>query len=122
MPNILLIDDSGVIRSSLKSILERNGFAAFEATSLNDLKYNSFSKTVKLSEINLILLDYYLESGNNNPLRDWTPEVTKQIIDFIESKIKDSYKDLSEYEKTIAIKNDVIEDVKKYLEEKIANF
>lgn len=68
------------------------------------------------------LLDYYLESGNNNPLRDWTPEVTKQIIDFIESKIKDSYKDLSEYEKTIAIKNDVIEDVKKYLEEKIANF
>lgn len=62
MPNILLIDDSGVIRSSLKSILERNGFTAFEATSLNDLKYNSFSKTVKLSEINLILLDYYLEN------------------------------------------------------------
>lgn len=62
MPNILLIDDSGVVRSSLKSILERNGFTAFEATSLNDLKYNSFSKTVKLSEINLILLDYYLEN------------------------------------------------------------
>lgn len=65
MPNILVVDDSGVVRLSILKILNKEGFNAFEATNLRSVKQSSFSKDLKLSDIDIIFLDIYLkgESG-----------------------------------------------------------
>jgi DNA-binding response OmpR family regulator len=65
MANILVIDDSGLIRLKLRNMLETEGFRVFEAINLRQVKIGSFSKEIPLSKIDLILLDIYLkdESG-----------------------------------------------------------
>lgn len=75
MINILIVDDSGVIRSSIKNLLEGEGYSVYEATSLSDLKYNTFSNKIKLNELNLILLDFYLQN-----------ETGLEVIEFLNSK------------------------------------
>ncbi|MDI3547426.1 MAG: hypothetical protein PWR10_1078 [Halanaerobiales bacterium] len=65
MTNILVIDDSGLIRLKVRNMLETEGFKVFEAVNLRQVKIGSFSKETPLSKIDLILLDIYLkdESG-----------------------------------------------------------
>jgi DNA-binding response OmpR family regulator len=65
MGNILVIDDSGLIRLKLRYMLEEEGFKVFEAVNLKQVKASTFSKETPLSKIDLILLDIYLkeESG-----------------------------------------------------------
>ncbi len=65
MANILVVDDSGVVRLSILKILKKEGFNAFEATNIRTVKQSSFAKDLNLNDIDIIFLDIYLkgESG-----------------------------------------------------------
>jgi len=71
MPNILVIDDSGLIRLKVRNILEEEGFNIFEADGLRPVQANSFSNNVGLNDIDLILLDIYLKDGNGLELLEF---------------------------------------------------
>lgn len=93
MGNILVIDDSGLIRLKLRNMLEEEGFKVFEAVNLNQVKASTFSKEISLSKIDLILLDIYLkeedgleilsfltENYSNIPVIMISSEAKKEVV------------------------------------------
>lgn len=58
--NILLVDDLGVIRLSLKRMLEDAGYAVFEAARGGQVINQTFHSETRLDDIDIILLDLYL--------------------------------------------------------------
>lgn len=60
MANILVCDDSALIRLQLKDILNNGNHNIVEATNFKQIKLNSFSNDIKLDEIDVIFLDVYL--------------------------------------------------------------
>lgn len=65
MTNILVVDDSGVVRLSVLKMLKKEGYNTFEAANIRTVKQSSFAKDLKLKDIDIIFLDIYLdgESG-----------------------------------------------------------
>lgn len=61
MANILVCDDSALIRLQLKDILNSKDHNVLEATNFKQIKLNSFSNDITLNEIDVIFLDVYLE-------------------------------------------------------------
>jgi DNA-binding response OmpR family regulator len=74
MANILVIDDSGLIRLKVRNMLEAEGFKVFEAINPKQVKIGSFSEETPLSKINLILLDIYLKDGSGLDLLSFLTE------------------------------------------------
>lgn len=64
MKNILVVDDTSLIRYRLVSILEGEGVNVFEASTTAEVRQNSFSKDISLADIDIILLDIYLKNEN----------------------------------------------------------
>ncbi len=71
MANILVVDDVGVIRLKLKSILKSENFTVFEAATIQAVKNNLFSREISLKDIDLILLDIYLKSESGFVLLEY---------------------------------------------------
>ena len=61
MANILVCDDSALIRLQLKDILNSEDHNVFEVTNFKEIKLNSFSNDITLADIDVIFLDIYLE-------------------------------------------------------------
>ena len=61
MANILICDDSALIRIQLKDILNNDNHNVLEATNFKQIKLNSFSNNITLDKIDVIFLDVYLE-------------------------------------------------------------
>ena len=60
MANILVCDDSALIRLQIKDILNSEDHKVLEATNFKQIKLNSFSDNITLDEIDVIFLDVYL--------------------------------------------------------------
>lgn len=74
MANILVVDDVGIIRYKVESILSKAGFNVFLTNNINTVKNNSFSQDVDLEDIDLALLDIYLPDGNGLDLLAYLSE------------------------------------------------
>lgn len=61
MANILVVDDSALIRMKIRSMLEAEGLKVFEAFNQRQVIRDAFSKEVSLQDIDLVLLDLYLK-------------------------------------------------------------
>lgn len=60
MINILVVDDSGVIRLQVKQILKETNCRIFEAVNGKQVILNTFSKDYSLKDMDLVLLDIHL--------------------------------------------------------------
>ncbi|WP_018086557.1 response regulator [Desulfurispora thermophila] len=60
MFNILVVDDSGVIRLQVKQMLKGTNCRVFEAVNGQQVLNNTFSKECSLENVHLVLLDIYL--------------------------------------------------------------
>lgn len=60
MGNILVVDDSGIIRFQVRKILKEMNYRIFEAADGRQVLSNTFSKNFSLEDMDLILLDIYL--------------------------------------------------------------
>ena len=89
MPNILVVDDVGIIRLKLKNILQSEGFNVYESANGRTVRNNTFSSDISLTEIDLILLDIYLKDENGlnllEYLEDNYPDIPVIVIS-VESK------------------------------------
>ncbi|MGM0502007.1 MAG: response regulator [Bacillota bacterium] len=61
MANILIIDDSAFLRRSVNKLLSEQGMDVFEAENLAQVRENRFSREEDLKDMDLILLDIYLQ-------------------------------------------------------------
>lgn len=84
MQNILVVDDSSIIRFRLSNILKAEGFNVFEASNAGAVRQNSFSQDVSLGDIDIILLDIYLKNENGldllEILTDKHPKISVIIV------------------------------------------
>ena len=64
MKNILIVDDTTLIRFRIASILKLEDFNVYQSDNAADVRQNTFAKEISLSDIDLVLLDIYL-SGEN---------------------------------------------------------
>lgn len=62
MADVIIIDDSGLIRLKVRKMLEKEDHNVYEAANSNQVKINTFSSEIELSNIDLILLDYPFEN------------------------------------------------------------
>lgn len=89
MPNILIVDDVGLIRLKLARILKSEGFKVFESTDIKSVKNNLFSNKKTLQDIDIVLLDIYLKGENGLDLLEYLknnyPNI-KVIMISVESK------------------------------------
>lgn len=87
--NILLVDDLGVIRLSLKRMLEDGGYTVFEAVRGGQVINQTFHSETRLDDIDLILLDLYLPDYDGGKvlkfLNKYFPDIPVIIVS-IESK------------------------------------
>lgn len=71
MPNILVVDDAGIIRYKIKNELSAEGINVFEAPKAKLVRNDTFSKNISLRDIDLILLDIYLKDKNGLELLEY---------------------------------------------------
>lgn len=72
MANILIVDDSGVVRLNLIKILSNAGYNAFEAANIRAVKHLSFTnENLSLNDIDIIFLDIYLKNESGFELLEY---------------------------------------------------
>lgn len=71
MPNVLVVDDVGIIRLKLENILKNEGFRIYEAANARTIRESTFSQNISLKKIDLILLDIFLKDENGLKLLDF---------------------------------------------------
>jgi YesN/AraC family two-component response regulator len=64
MKNILVVDDTTLVRFRIASILKLEDFNVYQSDNAAAVRQNTFSNEISLQDIDLILLDIYL-SGEN---------------------------------------------------------
>ncbi|RCW50609.1 response regulator [Halanaerobium sp. ST460_2HS_T2] len=64
MKNILVIDDTTLVRYRITSILKTEGFNVYQSANAASVRQNTFASDISLKDIDLILLDIYLSSEN----------------------------------------------------------
>jgi len=65
MNKILIVDDSGLSRLKAKKILIDSGYNVSEAVNQQQIRSNTFSADYQLKDMDLVLLDYYLQEGSS---------------------------------------------------------
>ncbi|MFW5890850.1 MAG: response regulator [bacterium] len=84
LANILICDDSNLIRKQLRNTLEKEKHTVFETTSLKQIKGNTFSGDITLKDINLVFLDIYLKNDSGfqilSYLKDNQPDIPVIMI------------------------------------------
>ena len=91
MPNILVVDDAGIIRYKLKNELTTEGFDVFEAPNAEVVYNDTFSKDISLENIDLVLLDIYLKDESGLKVLEYiknTYPFIKVIMVSVETKKK----------------------------------
>jgi response regulator of citrate/malate metabolism len=84
MKNILVIDDTTLVRYRITSILKAEGFNVYQSDNAASVRQNTFASDISLKDIDLILLDTYLSSENGfellNFLKQQYPEIDVIVV------------------------------------------
>ncbi len=84
MHKILIIDDTQLLRMTIKQYLEPEGFQIFEAENTYQVTHNSFSSDYGVKDMDLIILDLYLKDEDGmkllSLLHNKLPEIPVIII------------------------------------------
>ncbi|MFW6035192.1 MAG: response regulator [Halothermotrichaceae bacterium] len=129
--NILTVDDSAFFRKSIKMFLEKKGMNVYEANDLSLLEKDEFSEDKKIKDMDLILLDVFINGKNGLEvlpfLREEYPTIPVMIVsvDKSEDTILQAFElEANDYIVKPFEKENLLNKIKHYLEiddEEIAN-